>query len=240
MHALALSAALLSGLAAAAPAPSPTNDVAAAVPTLVDGWYFVRAVVEPNFHSYLQAESQPTATPAPSAADEADAILDVPESAGQFNIVDGQLVFNTAASSSSSSEVQVEAEGELYMHVEQSSETPVPRKLRTWFSAEKNEYGEFVFQGDTVTWRVEGLQRPNEAAWLVCEGQKLFVNTGAYGYETPEGCADQTVSFLSLPSLPFLSFLLRIPFFFLSIFWSLFYAYMVSLSENDVIWSTCC
>ncbi|KAI9896118.1 hypothetical protein N3K66_009018 [Trichothecium roseum] len=192
MHALAVSAALLTGLAAAAPAPSPTNDVAAAaVPTLVDGWYFVRAVVEPNFHSYLQAESQPTATPSPSpAAEEADAILDVPELAGQFNIVDGQLVFNTAASSSSSS---TQAEGELYMHVEQSSETPVPRKLRTWFSAEKNDYGEFVFQGDTVTWRVEGLQRPNEAAWLVCEEQKLFVNTGAYGYETPEGCADQTI-----------------------------------------------
>lgn len=156
----------LAGLASAR-VPAPTVTAAAAVPTLIPGWYFVRAVASPNFHSYLQP--LPTATPAV-------AVLDDPLNAGQFNIVDGQLVSNT---------------GE-YLWVEQPEDL-TQRKLSVWFEATPNEYGTFAFQGDTVTWSVPEIARPNTAAWLVCEEQQLFINTGAYGYQTPAGCADQTI-----------------------------------------------
>lgn len=140
-------------------------------PTLVSGWYYVRAVAAPNYHSYLQTKPTGVAS---------DAFLDNPDEAGQFNIVDGQLVYNTGAG------------GELYMHVENPTDK-TQRKLETWFAEEENDYGTFSFQGDTVTWSVSDITRPNVAAWLVCEEQQLFINTGAYAYETPEGCADQTV-----------------------------------------------
>lgn len=140
-------------------------------PTLVSGWYYVRAVASPNFHSYLQ--TKPTGVPS-------DAFLDKPGQAGQYNIVSGQLVYNTGSG------------GELYMHVENPTDK-TQRKLETWFAQEKNDYGTFAFQGDTLTWHVDDIKRPNEAAWLVCAEQQLFINTGAYAYQTPEGCADQTV-----------------------------------------------
>ncbi|VUC30206.1 unnamed protein product [Clonostachys rosea] len=149
--------------------PSPV-EVAAAVPTLINGWYFIRAVAAPNYHKYLQ--SKPTAS-------SSTAYLDAAEGAGQFNIIDGQLVYYTGSS-------------ELYLHVEQPTDL-TQRKLQTWFEAGKNAYGTFAFQGDAVTWSVSEITRPNTAAWFVCEDQELFINTGAYGYQTPAGCADQTI-----------------------------------------------
>lgn len=155
----------------AAQTPTPTSGTNPG-PTLVSGWYYVRAVAEPNFHSYLQ--TQPTGVPS-------DAFLDDPANAGQFNIIDGQLVYYTGTG------------GELYLHVE-NPEDKTQRTLETWFETVENDYGAFAFQGDTVTWHVDDIARPNEAAWLVCGEQQLFVNTGAYAYDTPAGCADQTVS----------------------------------------------
>ncbi|KAJ8113810.1 hypothetical protein ONZ43_g5065 [Nemania bipapillata] len=68
------------------------------------------------------------------------------------------------------------------------------RTLQTWFDTANNPYGAFAFQGDTLTWTVADISRPNAAAWLVCgnDGQ-LYINTGAYAYDTPSGCADQTI-----------------------------------------------
>lgn len=166
-----LKALALAGLACAQ-APSPTTTGGGAIPTLIDGWYFVRAVAEPNYHSYLQ--SKPTAAPG------ADAYLDGPLAAGFYNIIDDQLVYHS------------EGGADLYLHVEQPEDL-TQRKLRVWFEEEPNTWGAFTFQGDTVTWSVAEIQRPNTAAWLVCEEQQLFINTGAYGYETPAGCADQTI-----------------------------------------------
>ena len=165
-------AAVLTASMATAQSPTPTESGTSPGPTLVDGWYWVRAVAAPNFHSYLQ--SQPTGVAAP-------AHLDAPAEAGQFNIIEGQLVYNTGAG------------GELYLHVERPDDLS-QRALATYFEREPSSWGEFSFQGDTVAWNAEGLQRPNTAAWFVCEDQKLYVNTGPYGYQTPEGCADQTVS----------------------------------------------
>lgn len=157
-------------IAGLACAQAPTTTAAGAVPTLIDGWYFVRAVAEPNYHSYLQ--SQPTASPSL-------AYLDDPLGAGQFNIIDGQLVYNTGTT-------------ELYLWVEQPEDL-TQRALEVWFEETPNTYGQFAFQGDTVTWSVAEISRPNTAAWFVCEGQQLFINTGPYGYQTPAGCADQTI-----------------------------------------------
>jgi hypothetical protein len=100
-------------------------------------------------------------------------------SAGQFNIISGQLVHNTTP--------------KLYLNVENPTDK-TQRKLSTWFNTTQNAYGTFAFQGDTVTWTVADINRPNSAAWYVCEAQNLFINTGAYLYQTPSGCADETVS----------------------------------------------
>ncbi|GKT54344.1 carbohydrate-binding module family 1 protein [Colletotrichum tofieldiae] len=142
-----------------------------AVPTtLVSGWYWIRAVASPNFHSYLQAK--PTGTPS-------KAYLEAPSGAGQFKIEAGQLVHLTGSTS-------------LYLNVENPTDK-TQRKLETWFSAGKNTYGTFAFQGDTLTWSTPDINRPNLAAWLVCENQEVFINTGAYLYQTPAGCFDQTI-----------------------------------------------
>jgi hypothetical protein len=70
------------------------------------------------------------------------------------------------------------------------------RALQTWFNSTQNAYGVFGFQGDAVTWSVGDIARPNVAAWFVCGDEgRLFVNTGPYGYQTPEGCWDETVCF---------------------------------------------
>ncbi|KAI1859619.1 uncharacterized protein JN550_011927 [Neoarthrinium moseri] len=143
--------------------------------TLVSGHYWIRAVESPNFHSYLQAA--PTATPSPGPG---DAYLRSATNAGQFNIVDGQLVYYTGSST-------------LYMGVENPA-NKTQRTLETRFDTTQNDYGTFAFQGDTVTWTVADISRPNTAAWLVCGDEgKLYINTGAYAYNTPAGCADETI-----------------------------------------------
>lgn len=160
-----------------APAPSPQESdppgTGVATPTtLIEGQLWIRAVADPNFHKYLQ--TKPPNVPG-------TAILDSSTTAGQFNIVAGQLVNSVA-------------DPPLYMWVEEPDDpTNPPRTLSTWFNTTENPFGAFEFQGDTVTWSVASVERQNVAAWLVCTGQQLFVNTGAYAYETPAGCADQTV-----------------------------------------------
>lgn len=75
---------------------------------------------------------------------------------------------------------------------------PLPisyQKLLSYFAQTPNTFGTFVFQGDAVTWSVASIDRPNTAAWYVCENQQLFINLGAYDYLTPAGCSDETVSF---------------------------------------------
>lgn len=167
----------LVALASAAPRPAP-DAVQPRDPTpttLQEGQYWIRAVESPNFHKYLQTIP---------ANEPGTAILDDYTTAGQFNIVDGQLVEYTGNNTAP-----------LYMSVEQPSDpTNPPRTLATTFGANKSDYGTFAFQGDAVTWTAPDFSRQNVAAWLVCANQSLFINTGAYAYETPSGCADETVS----------------------------------------------
>ncbi|KAK8042424.1 hypothetical protein PG994_012907 [Apiospora phragmitis] len=140
--------------------------------TLQQGWYWIRAVAAPNYHKYLQTK------PAVAAG---TALLESYTSAGQFNVVDRQLVENTGGQP-------------LYMWVEKPvSGDFTQRTLATWFNTTKNTFGAFAFQGDALTWSAPEVQRQNVAAWLVCKNQALFINTGAYAYQTPAGCSDQTV-----------------------------------------------
>lgn len=165
---------LLALTPSAQPTASPTTTT---LPTLQPGWYFIRAVETPAYHSYLQ--TIPSATPGPP-------YLSSNIHAGQFNIISGQLVYNTGAA------------GQLYMNVEDPV-NKTQRTLRTWFNRTQNQYGTFGFQGDAVTWSVGDIARPNVAAWYFCgDESRLFINTGPYGYQTPEGCFDETVCLFEL------------------------------------------
>ena len=151
---------------------APQTAQAATPTTLVKGQYWIRAVAAPNFHKYLQTNPPNT----PSVA-----ILGSSKTAGQFSIdSSGQLV--------------AYGDPPLYLNVEKPVADFTQRKLAVWFNTTKNAFGTFVFQGDALTWSAPEVKRQNLAAWLVCEKQALFVNTGAYAYQTPAGCADQTVS----------------------------------------------
>ncbi|KAB2581154.1 hypothetical protein DBV05_g368 [Lasiodiplodia theobromae] len=158
---------------------APTNGSTAAGPgtTLQDGYLWIRAVEEPNFHKYLQSAplySTGTAT------------IDLYTQAGQFTIdADGQLAQLVSAPG--------EAEKLLYAHVAGAA-TRDGRTLAVTFAETKGTYGTFAWQGDALTWSAANVTRPNLSAWYVCEDQALFVNLGNYLYQTPDGCADETVS----------------------------------------------
>ncbi|KAH8804691.1 hypothetical protein F5884DRAFT_680397 [Xylogone sp. PMI_703] len=140
--------------------------------TLQSGYYWIRAVEAPNFHKYLQ--TNPEYVPG-------TAIMDSYTTAGQFNIVNGQLV-------------ELVSGGLLYANVEVRPDDQT-MQLAVTFETTPNTYGTFAFQGDAVTWSVAGIQRPNTAAWYVCQNQQLFINLGAYDYGTPAGCADETIHY---------------------------------------------
>jgi hypothetical protein len=91
--------------------------------------------------------------------------------AGQFQVVDGQLVQLVSAPG--------EAVKLLYGVV---SETRYinDNSLSVTFSTSKNTYGTFAWQGDGLTWTVAGVSRPNASAWYVCTGQQLYINLGNY------------------------------------------------------------
>ncbi len=141
--------------------------------TLQSGAYWIRAVAAPNYHKYLQ--TLPANVPG-------TAVLESYTTAGQFAIEDGQLVNKVS-------------NPPLYMWVQEPvDKANPPRTLATSFNTTKNPFGTFAWQGDALTWSVASVKRQNLAAWLVCAKQALFINTGAYSYQTPSGCSDQTVS----------------------------------------------
>jgi len=137
--------------------------------TLQSGCYWIRAVESPNFHKYLQT------SPGYMTG---IAIMGDYTTAGQFNIVNGQLV-------------ELITGGLLYAIVSPQTDNTVTN-LAVTFLKSPNTYGTFAFSEDAVTWTIPSIDRPNSAAWLVCTGQQ-FINLGPYAYNTPAGCADETV-----------------------------------------------
>ncbi|KAJ3491973.1 hypothetical protein NLI96_g275 [Meripilus lineatus] len=155
--------------------PTSSGSAASGTTTLIAGNSFIRAVEDPNFHKYLQSEKLGTAS---------DAVLGDPGNAAQFQIVSGQLV------------QQVPDGTKLYAVVEGRSDSTV-MKLKVSWSTSPASAGTFMWSGDTVEWSIPTIQRPQLNAWLVCPdaaGNKdLYVNLGPYSYQTPAGCADETI-----------------------------------------------
>ncbi|KAF5384393.1 hypothetical protein D9615_003393 [Tricholomella constricta] len=153
---------------------STTTTAPGGTETLAPGYSFIRAVVDPNFHKYLQSEKSKTA---------GDAVLGEPSTAAQFQITGGQLVQNAGGTN-------------LYAVVEPRADSTV-MKLKVSWSTSPATSGTFVFSGDTVEWSHPTISRPQNNAWLVCpdaQGNRdVYINLGPYAYQTPAGCADQTI-----------------------------------------------
>lgn len=137
----------------------------------------ISAVAAPNFHKYMQTK--------PLYATGA-ALLGDYTTAGQFQVVDGQLVQLVSAPGAAVKLLYAVVSETRYIN---------DNSLSVTFSATKNTYGQFAWQGDGLTWSVAGVTRPNSAAWYVCTGQQLFINLGNYLYQTPAGCVDQTIHY---------------------------------------------
>ncbi|KAF7800230.1 hypothetical protein EIP86_011477 [Pleurotus ostreatoroseus] len=155
--------------------PSSTSSApAGSTPTLIPGDSFIRAVEDPNFHQYLRSQVKGTTGPA---------VLGDPVDAALFQINDGQLQ-------------QVVDSGFLYAHVEPPANSSAVKLAVSWDTT-PDTLGTFVWGGDTVEWSSTTVTRPQNNAWLVCpdaDGNKLlFVNLGPYDYDTPAGCADETI-----------------------------------------------
>ncbi|TBU24276.1 hypothetical protein BD309DRAFT_650368 [Dichomitus squalens] len=159
--------------------PTSTSTSPSGTVTLIPGYSFIRAVEDPNFHQYLRSEVQNTAS---------DAVLGDPSTAAQFQITsDGQLI-------------QILPDGSnLYAAVEARANSTVMKLKMSWQTtpASGDNAGTFMWSGDTVEWSIPTISRPQLNAWLVCPdaaGNKdVYVNLGPYDYDTPAGCADETI-----------------------------------------------
>ncbi|KAF8645814.1 hypothetical protein AX16_007557 [Volvariella volvacea WC 439] len=154
---------------------TPTTTSPGGQETLVPGYSFIRAVEAPHFHKYLQSETLHSA---------GDAVLGEPATAAQFQITNGQLI--QAAGSGKS----------LYAVVEPRANSTVMKLKMSWSETPATS-GTFRFSGDTVEWSNPSISRPQNNAWLVCPDAAgnldLYVNLGPYAYQTPAGCADETI-----------------------------------------------
>ncbi|TEB32677.1 hypothetical protein FA13DRAFT_220311 [Coprinellus micaceus] len=154
----------------------PAPQAPTAVPTLIDGYSFVRAVTSPNFHKYLMSETWGTP---------GDAVLGEYTKAALFKVTSGQLVQGVSGQQTA-----------LYAKVDK---TPLSdgKRLRVYWDTTPSTSGTFRWSGDTLEWSDPSVTRPQANAWLVCpdgQGNKdLFINLGAYSYQTPAGCADHTI-----------------------------------------------
>ncbi|KAI0080445.1 carbohydrate-binding module family 1 protein [Panus rudis PR-1116 ss-1] len=155
--------------------PTTTSSAPTGTVTLIPGLSFIRAVEDPNFHKYLRSEviGKPS-----------DAVLGEPSTAAQFQITDGQLI-------------QMVPDGTKLYAVVESQTDPSVKKLKVSWSTTPATAGTFQWSGDTVEWSIPTISRPQLNAWLVCadaDGNKdLYVNLGPYSYQTPAGCADETI-----------------------------------------------
>ncbi|KAJ3739595.1 carbohydrate-binding module family 1 protein [Lentinula detonsa] len=146
-----------------------------ATSTLLPGNSFIRSVEDPYFHYYLQSITPGNVTAA---------IMGSYTSAAQFQVTGGQLI--------------QESTPPLYAIVEDRANSTVMQLGVSWSDTPATS-GTFDFSGDTIEWSIPTIDRPQLNAWLVCpdsDGNNLlFVNLGYYDYETPTGCADETIHF---------------------------------------------
>ncbi|TFL04121.1 carbohydrate-binding module family 1 protein [Pterulicium gracile] len=157
---------------------TPTTTASGGSATLQPGWSWIRAVVDPNFHKYLASSTPSTASPA---------VLGSPANAAQFKITNGQLIQSISGGKT------------LYAVVEPKPSDPSVKKLAVSWSETAPSSGTFKASGDTIEWSDPAVSRSQNNAWLVCPdaagNRLLFVNLGPYSYQTPAGCADQTIHY---------------------------------------------
>ncbi|KAI0057307.1 hypothetical protein BV25DRAFT_1920273 [Artomyces pyxidatus] len=166
------------GGSSSSPTSTSTSSAASGTTTLQAGYSFIRAVEDPNFHKYLQSETLNT----PSTA-----VLGSPSTAGQFEITNGQLIYNANGTTP------------LYAVVEGRANSTVMKLGMSWSTtpASGANAGTFMWSGDTLEWSIPTITRPALNAWLVCpdaaDNLLLYINLGPYDYQTPTGCADETI-----------------------------------------------
>ncbi|TFK29420.1 hypothetical protein FA15DRAFT_752559 [Coprinopsis marcescibilis] len=165
-----------------APVPTPTAGPAPSVtPTLIPNHSFIRAVSPPNYRKYLRSQIWNAAS---------DAVVGEPIEAALFRVENGQLIQNANGTS-------------LYAVLEPRADSSVMKLKMSWTTSPAAS-GRFVFSGDTLEWSNPSISRPQNNAWLVCpdaRGNKIvYVNLGPYSYNTPAGCADQTIHAYTGPS----------------------------------------
>ncbi|KAF2741090.1 hypothetical protein EJ04DRAFT_592747 [Polyplosphaeria fusca] len=145
---------------------------------LQSGYYWVRGVTAPNYHKYVQSK--------PLYATGA-AVLGDYTTAGQLQVQSGQLVQLVSGPGEKPEKL-------LYGIVSETRSINNASLALTW-SESKNTYGTFKWGGDDLQWSVSGINRPNPSAWYICTGQLMYINLGNYMYQTPSGCADQTIHY---------------------------------------------
>ncbi|TDL21807.1 hypothetical protein BD410DRAFT_771148 [Rickenella mellea] len=156
--------------------PTPTATAGPLGATLLPGNFWVYSDEAPNFQWYLQSSVSGAASPA---------VVGDSTTAAQFQLVNGQVV------------QQLGAGNVLYLNVDTSGVASGATYIPTFFAATPNPNGTFGFQGNGLTWTSAGISRPFLGAFLACETPgypAIYINLGAYGYNTPLGCSDETLN----------------------------------------------
>ncbi|KAL5523204.1 hypothetical protein ACEPAF_1471 [Sanghuangporus sanghuang] len=156
--------------------PSGTATAGPTGATLLTGNLWIRAVEAPNFHTYLQ--SAESGQPGP-------AVFGSYTTAAQFQLNDGQV------------EQQLADGSVLYLNVNTTTASSGATYLPTFFATTQEATGTWAFQGDGLTWTAPDIPRQNIGAFLACGSgvPSVNVNLGPYAYETPAGCADETLNY---------------------------------------------
>jgi len=171
---------------AGSPPPSTTSSGSPAGsstwPTLLPNQLWVRADEAPYFHYYLQSETLNSP---------GKAVLGSTSTAGQFQVVTGQLVQYTPYGN--------QLYGSVYPPV-----TGTKRMQLFWQTSPATNVT-WTFSGDALTASIPGYTQAQGGIWLACTDDSttrlaVYVNLGNFDYQTPTGCGDETLNYYNGPT----------------------------------------